>query len=191
MRTILLSVGAFLPLISGGIYVLSILRGKTKPQRMTYFLMSAITGLACIALWASGDTSGVWLAFASFIQALIICALALRLGIGGREKMDIICLILCAIGLVLWLVTGESLVGLLAAILADFIAVVPSLHKTIRWPETEIWIFYGLDTVAAGLILLAGPSVWPEILYPVYLLLINAVFVYIILRGVSKKHNVL
>lgn len=194
MREFLLFFGAILPLIGGGIYVASILAGKTRPQRMTRFLLFIITGLSTAALFANQDTSGVWLAVASFLQSLVICVLALKFGIGGTGKQDIICLLLCFLGIGLWLFTGEPLLGLLAAIAADFIAVLPALSKTIRLPHTEIWLFYAVDAVAAGLILVAGPYGWSDMLYPLYLMTINLLFVLVIIglsgfKRISEKES--
>lgn len=179
-NNVALLAGVLLPLIGTVVYIRSILRGQSKPQRTTKLLMALITGLSFFALVIAGDSSGVWLALASFVQAVIVFGLSLRFGMGGREKLDIICFVLCSIGLVTWLITGESYVGLAAAIIADFIGIVPALVKTYRLPHTEIVSFYAIDTVASACILFAGAWTVQAIAYPLYLLLANAVFVAII-----------
>lgn len=180
MRAVLLSIASLLPLIGGIVYIRSIFRGKSVPQRMTRLLMLVITGLSFISLWADGDTSGIWLALASLAQAIIVWALSFRYGMGGRDRLDIACFFLCFIGIGLWWGSGDALVGLAAFILADFVAVLPSLVKTIRLPFTELALFYALDVVAASLILLVGPYTVDALLYPVYLFCINLAFVMII-----------
>lgn len=178
----MLSVAALLPLIGGLAYIRSIFSGRTVPQRMTRLLMLLITGLSFGSLLADGDTSGVWLALASFAQAGIVWALSFRYGMGGRDKLDFICFCLCFAGIAVWWATGDALLGLLAFIAADFVAVLPALVKTIRLPHTELGLFYGLDVIAAALILLVGPYGWQAVLYPAYLLVINGVFVLAIRR---------
>jgi hypothetical protein len=178
MRNILLAIGSILPLASSGVYVGSIIRGKSKPHRMTRFLLALITGLSFLALYANHDTSGVWLALASFVESGIILVLSFKFGVGGWERLDYICLIICLAGLVVW-----GLTGLLAAIIADCVAIIPALRKTIRQPHTESWLFYALGVLAAAAIMIAGPYGWQSLLYPLYLFVINAVFVFVIWRG--------
>lgn len=182
MQQMILIVGAVLPLVSSAVYIVSILRGHTKPQRITRFLMSLITGMSFFALWASGDVSGVWLALTSFAQALVIFCLSLRRGMGGKGWLDIICVALCVIGLVVWLGAGEPVVGLVAAIVADLIAIIPAFVKTWQLPHTETHWFYTLDGIAGLFIMVAGSHDAFSLAYPAYILLANAIFVVAILR---------
>lgn len=183
MRTILLLVGSLLPLFSAVVYIRSIYQGISIPQRMTRFLMLVITGVMTVSLWAEGDTSGVWLAFVSFMQALFVWALSFRYGMGGRNRLDFICLTMCFVGIGVWLWSGEALLGLLASIIADLAACMPSLHKTVRLPHTESLMYYALDTVAGVLIIAAGPYDWRAVLFPAYIAAINLAFVVIIYFG--------
>jgi hypothetical protein len=177
MRTILLVAGSLLAILSAAMYVISILERKSKPQRMTRFLMVVITALMVGPLWVAGDTSGVWLALTSFLQAVLVLVLTFRYGMGGRSRLDMLCVVLCCVGMICWLVSGQSWSGLVASVVADFVAVIPSLHKTVRLPHTELALFYILDVVAGVCILLAGPFTLEAMFFPVYVILINAVFV--------------
>lgn len=196
MTQVLIILGTLLPVVSTVVYIASIARGVSKPQRMTRLLLMVISGLALVALVAGNSSvGGIWLAAASFVQAVIVWALSLKYGVGGKDRLDAVCFVLCAVGLVGWILTGESLVGLLTAIVTDLIAVLPSLFKTIRMPHTESWLFYALDTVASVFIMVATPFVLRDQLYPAYLLAINALFVGVIwlvphrrkLRGVDER----
>jgi len=175
-----LIIGSAMPFCAGSVYIASILRGKTKPQRMTRFLMVVMTALSFAALLAGHDHSGVWIAGASLLQGVPIWVLSFRYGIGGRSRLDVVCLLCCGAGLALWALSGQSLFGLLMSIVADFIGCIPSLHKTVRLPHTESWLFYAIDTVASLLVVCAaGPSL-KAALYPAYLFLVNLAFVGII-----------
>jgi hypothetical protein len=140
MRTLLI-IGAGLPLVSTVVYVVSILKGRSKPQRMTRLLLLLIAGISFSALLAAHDRAAVWLALISLLQAMLIWALSLKRGMGGRDPFDLLCLGLCAVGLMLWFVSGESLFGLVMSIVADLVACLPSLRKTVRWPHTESCAF--------------------------------------------------
>lgn len=180
MRQLLLVSGSLLPLVSSVVYIASILKGKSRPHRMTRLLMVVIGVLFYGSLLAGHDTSGVWLALVSLVQAVIIWLLSLKWGMGGKDRLDFICLGLCVAGLGLWLVSGQSLFGLGMSILADLVACVPSLRKTICWPHTESAAFFLLDTGAGLLIVLAGPFTWRAVLFPAYIVLINALYVAVI-----------
>ncbi len=187
MRTVLLIAGSLLPIVSGVIYSVSIIKGKSRPQRMTRFLLLFITGVMTVSLWASGDTSGLWLALTSFLESLLILGLSFRRGIGGRDKLDIICLGLCLLGVLLWILTNQPWVGLVASIVVDLIACIPSLKKTIRLPHTEIASFYLLGTIAGLLVSLAGPFTLAAMILPAYIALVNLVFVFVIVWPRNKR----
>lgn len=177
MRTLLLIIGSLLPVVSSATYVVSIWRGQTRPERMTRFLLMIITLLMFGSLWLGGDTSGVWLALISFVQAMVIWVLSLRRGMGGRDTLDFVCLGLCAVGIVVWVASGRAWAGMLISIVADIIATAPAIRKTIRWPGTELALFYILDTFAGIAIMLAGPYTVSAMVFPAYIIFINIVFV--------------
>jgi hypothetical protein len=177
MRIALLILGSGLPVLASLTYIISIVRGQTRPQRMTRFLLVIITLLMAASLWLAGDTSGVWLALVSFVQAVVIFGVSLKRGMGGTSRLDWTCLGLCLAGLALWLLAGWPWFGLLASIVADAVAMVPALRKTMRWPHTELTLFYAIDVFAGLAIVLAGPLTLQAIVFPAYIALINLVFV--------------
>jgi hypothetical protein len=177
MKTILLIIGTLLPLYASAVYSVSIVKGATRPHRMTRFLLLVLTAVMTLSLRAGGDTSGVWLALVSFVQAVGLFGLSLWRGVGGRDRLDIACLVLCMAGVAWWLLADLPWVGLTASIVADMVAMLPALRKTIRMPHTEIALFYGLDTLAGLLILVAGPFRLQAVAFPLYIALINMAFV--------------
>jgi hypothetical protein len=177
MRALLLVLGTALPILSALVYMASIVRGQTRPQRMTRFLLVLITTLSVATLWAARDTSGLWLALASCTEAIMVFALSLKYGMGGRDRLDGICLALCISGVALWLLSDKPLVGLMAAIAADVIASLPALLKTIRLPHTELALFYALGSVSGLMIMLAGPFTLQAMVFPAYIASIDFAFV--------------
>lgn len=181
MHAGLILVGSLLPSLATSWYIASIFKGTTRPHRTTYALLALISILAFASLIASHDRSGVWLALASIIQTSVVFVLSLKRGMGGKDPFDAICAVLCGVGIVAWLTTGESLFGLMAAIVADFLAVLPSLRKMWRHPHTEMWQAYSIDVVAGLLISLASGTSWRALLYPSYLATVNGLCAVIII----------
>jgi hypothetical protein len=181
----MIAISSLLILVGTLTYVHSIVYGQTRPHRTTRFVLLVITCLSASSLWAGANRGAAfWLAAISTVQALGLFLLCLKRGMGGWSRSDITCLLIAAAGIVLWQVTDQPMVGLLASILADFVGCVPAIIKTYRLPHTEIWQFFAIDTVAAAIGLAA--SVRFDIFtlsYPLYIFTINAAMVVLIVRG--------
>lgn len=102
---------------------------------------------------------------------------------GGWEKSDIACLLIAILGIVLWRLTNNPMLALIFSLIADFTGMIPALIKTYKFPETEVWYFYALDTVAAAFTI-AAISLWTpkEYIYPLYILGINLIMSVLCLR---------
>lgn len=177
MRNIFLIAGTISPLISSAVYVHAIFARNVRPQRMTRLLMMLISALSFAALAARHDVPGALLAFTSFLPAIVLWVVSLKRGMGGSDPLDYVCLALCCVGSVLWLVSGDSFLGLVLSVIADIVACVPSLVKTIKLPHTEIASYYLIDVIAGGFIALVAVPTLSGLLYPLYLAAINGAFV--------------
>ncbi len=183
MQTLLIITGSILPLASLIVYARSILKGDTKPHRTTRFVLLLITTLSTASLIAQHDTVAVWLAGVSTLQAIIIFYLSIKRGMGGWAKVDILCLVIALFGIVIWRTTNDPILGLYFAIFADFTGMIPALIKTYKLPHTENVWFFALDTIAGLLTLFAVNSFTAEqIAYPAYVLVINLIMMFLILR---------
>ena len=181
MDKIFIIISSLLALISPVIYAKAILKGEAKPHRTTRLVLLLITSLATASLFAQHNTVAIWLAGVSTLQAIVIFALSIKHGMGGWAKSDMICLVIALLGIGLWQTTKQPTLALYAAIAADFTGMVPALIKTYKFPKTEIWSFFLLDTFAAIFSLMAI-KVWTleEFSFPLYLVLINFAMVLLI-----------
>jgi len=179
-------VSALLTLISPVVYGRAILRGEAKPHRTTRLVLLLISLLIASSIFAQHNHVAIWLAGASALQSMFIFGLSMKHGLGGKDKSDIVCLLIALLGIVLWQVTKHPLIALYCAIAADFTGMIPAILKTYKRPDTEIWAFFAIDTVA-GLLTLIASKRWTfqDISYPFYILLINGLMVGIILRRTS------
>ncbi|MBD3362991.1 hypothetical protein GF362_04695 [Candidatus Dojkabacteria bacterium] len=179
----LLTISTCLALISPIIYSIEIIRGNARPHRTTRLVLLIITSLSTVSLLAQGNKTAVWLAFASMLQSTVIFLLSLKYGMGGKSGFDILCLLIAFLGIILWQVTRNPIFGLVFSVFADFIGMVPAILKTYRQPETEVWLFFALDTIAALLnLLVVSNYTFSEVLFPVYIFVINLVMVFLALR---------
>lgn len=182
-KDILTAVSVLLASISTFVYIVAILKGEAKPHRTTRLVFLVITTLTTVALFAQGNQVAVWLAGVSMFQSILIFLLSLKYGMGGRSKTDVICLLLALLGVVFWQVTKNPVIALYFAIGADFAGIIPTLIKTYRQPDTEVWTFYFLDVCAGVFNLLASEKfVFNQFLYPFYIILINLSIVFLVKR---------
>ncbi|MCA9373139.1 hypothetical protein KC921_03530 [Candidatus Woesebacteria bacterium] len=183
MQQILIAASVFLASLSSFVYFIAILRGQAKPHRTTRLVFLVITTLTTLSLLAQGNQVAVWLSGISTLQSMIIFGLSIKYGMGGWSKLDIFCLLTALAGIAAWQLTKNPLVALYFAIGADFIGILPTIIKTYHFPKTEVWTFYFLD-VCAGIcnVMATQNLVFDQYLYPVYIIAINLVMVFLVVR---------
>lgn len=184
IKQILIFTSSVLALVSPIVYARAVLRGEAKPHRTTRLVLLIITSLATASLIASGNRVAIYLAGVSTFQSIIVFILSIKYGMGGWEKSDIGCLVIAMTGIFFWQITKDPKIGLYFSILADFVGMIPTIIKTYKNPETEIWLFFGMDSLAGFLNILAIKN-WTvsEVIFPVYIMMINLVMVILITRG--------
>ena len=166
-------------------YIRDTLLGKTKPNRVTWFMWALAPLVGSGIAFSSGAdpwvTSRVFIAGAlpfmvfavSFVDAQAYWKLS---------SFDILCGALSLFAFVLWFITRQSDTAILLAIAADVFASIPTLVKAWKFPETETGISYVLYSLSFAIVLPAIP-VWnvANAGFQLYLLCINALvaaFVY-------------
>ncbi len=189
MHSILIAISVLIVIYANVVYSLAILRGDAKPHRTTRFVVLLIELLTVATLYAQGNTTAIYLSGIYTICSLVLFALSIKYGMGGWEKADILCLCIAVLGIVFWKLTNNPFLGLCFSILADFAGCVPAFIKTYKHPETEVWTFYGIGLLAIVINMLAI-EYWTisEVIYPVYIALINIIMIYFILGRKKILH---
>jgi multisubunit Na+/H+ antiporter MnhB subunit len=119
-------------------YIISIIRGRSRPHRITRFILFFVLTLNFASILAAGGSPGAKL-FAGivFAQGTAIFAISLWRGMGGSSIFDWSCFAIALIGVIGWKLTGSPLVGVLFSVLADLAAYLPAFVKTWKHPHTE------------------------------------------------------
>ncbi len=176
-------------LIGALIYAYSVVKGKTRPNRVTWFILSLAPLLAFAAMTIKGVSFRESLfTLETGISPLIIFISTFFAKQPKWEitRFDLICGILSLIGLALWLVSKDSNIGIAFAIAADGLAFLPTLIKGFRYPETESPYAFILGFFAA-LIALAIITRYDfaHVAFPLYILIADTLavsFIYFKLR---------
>lgn len=164
-------------------YMIDIVKGRAKPARAarTMLLLLIIVTLAQQHSLGSGLT--VALTVGEIVSSILLFGLAIKHGVGGLSRNDLICYLLLMLSLVVWWQTGNALLALHLSIVADTIAFWPTLEKTWRDPKSETSLFFWGGVIAPWFSIAAGGSLaYSVIVFPVYISVVNLVEVILISR---------
>jgi len=143
MRAVLLTLSVILELAASLIYFVSIIRGRTKPHRITRLVLMFILVLSFVGIVSAKGNLGVTLySGISAVFGIGCFLLSLKRGMGGSDTFDWICFTIAMGGVVGWRLTGNPVLGVWLASLADSVAYLPTYLKTWRHPNTESpWLY--------------------------------------------------
>ncbi|KKP69393.1 hypothetical protein A2X44_04550 [candidate division CPR3 bacterium GWF2_35_18] len=182
--------GVFLQLIGGFSYIRDTLKGKIKPNKVSWLLWSIVPFIAFVAEIQQGV--GI-LSLATFILGFVPLLVFIASFFNKKaewkiQKLDIICGILSFMGLILWLITDIGNFAILFSIMADLLAGIPTVVKSYTNPESENDVVYLFGFINAGIALLTI-SLWnfEHFAYPIYLLIVNIILVTLIRFKIGKK----
>jgi hypothetical protein len=186
MLEYLVLVAAGASLLAAFVYISSMFRGQTKPNRVTWFMWSIAPFIATAAALSSGIGWAVIPVFVSGCSPFLIftASFFIKKAYWKPSSVDYLCGVLSGLAIVLWLVTNNPNLAITFAIVSDALAAVPTLTKSRHNPETEsAWPF--IVGVFSPLTSFLVATTWgfSELAFPIYLIVINAVLVF----SVSKR----
>ncbi len=170
-------VGALLSLIGTSTYIADTVRGRTHPNRVTWFLWALAPLIAFVAQLQEGVGLRSLLTFTvGFGPLLVFLASFVNRGAYARiTRFDLACGSLSIVALVAWQLTGKGTVAIAFSLLADFMAAVPTLRKAYREPHTETAAAFLCSGLSAAITLLTITE-WDFAVaaFPVYILVMSA-----------------
>lgn len=177
-------ISGILSLLGGAAYVRDIFKGTTKPNSVSWFGWLLLTGLASSAQFASGASLSLIFVLAETLKVAIILLLSLKYGVRKYTNVDKACLILGVLGIILWRLTDQPVIAIFLAIFADVIFSYPIILKSIYKPNSETASLFILGAIGA-LFSVASTKIYdlPNLLYPAYLFIINAMIGLVLFAG--------
>ncbi len=126
-------------------YLLDTIKGKVKPNRVSFLLWSIAPFIAFAAQIKQGVGLEALMTFSTgFLPILTLAGSFLNKNAEWKlTKFDLFCGFLSVVGLVLWQITKVGNVAIFFSILADGLAAVPTMVKAYKYPDTELawpWI---------------------------------------------------
>lgn len=167
-------------------YIAEILRGKTRPNRATWWIWTIVGTMLCASYYASGARHTLWVPVSYVVGPLVTALLSLKYGEGGWDRFDRACLGASLCSLAVWWVARSPLLALLANVTVDMLGALPTVRKSYYEPEAESLVSWTVFLLADALNLCAlGPwGAWSVAtsLYPVYLCALAAILTALLLR---------
>lgn len=187
-RFIFLAVG--LNVIGTLSYLIGTIKGKTKPNKVTWFLWALAPLIAFSAEISQGVGLRALMTFAVGFGPLLILLASFvnRKAEWKITKFDLICGAISLVGLALWAQTRVGNYAIVFAIFADGLAAIPTLIKSHYYPETEDYRAYFFAAVSAFIALLTVKR-WDfvQFSFPAWTLLLCVVFVLVIKFKLGKR----
>ncbi|MCL2655571.1 MAG: hypothetical protein FWD65_07780 [Coriobacteriia bacterium] len=161
--------------LSGAVvYVISVLKRRARPQRITWLLW-AILGVVYL-LAAIRSHGNVLYTFASFMGPCLIFLLALKFGTGGTSKLDIISLVVAVFALVLLAFTRGPMISLLLCLFVDAIGAALTIIKILHDRSSEPKFTWLLSASGGGFALLGLHDYHlVNLLFPAYILILGMI----------------
>lgn len=179
----LVFLGAIVGLIGTFSYIIEIIKGKVKPNRVSWLMWSIAPLIAAFAAISSGVTLSVIPVFISGFGPFLILIVSLFKKGSYWEigKLDIICGMISLFALILWYMTKNPVIAITFAIISDFLAAVPTILKSWKYPETESSITF-MGGLFSALTSYAAIRTWnfTSVAFATYLVIINIVFILLI-----------
>jgi len=138
-------IGTLIGAVGSVAYLIDTIKGKVKPNRVSFLLWSIAPLIAFAAQIKQGVGLEALMTFSTgFLPIMTLAGSFLNKNAEWKlTKFDLFCGFLSLVGLVLWQITKVGNVAIFFSILADGFAAVPTILKAYKYPDTELawpWI---------------------------------------------------
>jgi hypothetical protein len=169
-------------------YIISIIRGNTRPNRATWFIWTLIGGVLACSYFVTGNSGAIWLPIGYFVGPLIVAILSLFYGYSEWTKLDTFCIVAALLSLIPWIVSDNATMTLFINLFIDSFGAVPTIVKTFRDPDSEDFFSWFIFFVANTMEVFAVSHWDISGIYPIYLfLLAGSIFTLTLLGKVKKR----
>ena len=138
-------IGTLIGAVGSIAYLVDTVKGKVKPNRVSFLLWSIAPFIAFAAQIKQGVGLEALMTFSTGFLPLMtfIASFVNKKAEWKITRFDLICGLLSILGLALWLITKVGNIAIFFSIVADGLAAVPTIVKAYKYPDTELawpWI---------------------------------------------------
>lgn len=190
MREVIAAIAGIIAFCAVIPYVRDTIRGKSKPNIVTWFTWTLLLVIGTSAAFADHEIKTALLSLGNTLGTGLILLLAIKYGTSKFSRLDTFCQIAIVIGLILWFVYDSPEIAVIFVVTIDLIAAIPTFIHSWKRPFEETWQTFFLIAVASLLTILTLTTITISgLLLPIYYLSANAAIAAIILyrRNVMAK----
>jgi hypothetical protein len=153
-------------------YAIETIRGKTKPRIVTWFTWALLTAIAGCAALADRQFGATLFAFIGTAATGTVVLIGLRYGDRTFGRLDVMCVFGVLVGLALWLWFQLAAIAIWAAIVVDFVGLIPTIAHAWRKPGEETaktFVLVGLGGLLTTVVIAVNGAISVTALgYPLY-----------------------
>lgn len=159
-------------------YIRGVLKGKIKPQRITWGIWTVLLIITFINQILNGGGYSVLFLGSTAILVFITFILSIRKGVGGATKFDKIILTSSLILFIYWILVRDTRTSTIIATLIDLVGALPTVIKAYKAPSTEAYLQW-IMAALGGLLGMLSITTSDYILYvyPTYVFAMNSIIV--------------
>lgn len=167
---------------SYALYIIPILRRKTKPHAFTWIVWSLSETIACAAQYSRNAGPGDWATGVSAVASFSIAAMALAWGEKNITRSDWLAFVGGLAAMPLWYFTRNPLAAVILVSIIDTSAYFPTFRKSFRKPREEPALSYFAGSAKYIIALMAMRSYsLATVLYPFCIVLMNIAMILLLL----------
>jgi hypothetical protein len=171
-------------------YLIATIRGRARPNRVTFFFWA----LAPLIAFAAELTEGVRI---QSIMTLMVGVSPLAIFLASfvnpesdwrLTRFDVGCGILALVGIGLWALTREGNLAILFSIAADAFAAIPTIVKSYSYPESENrWLYFASAINASVTLLTVREWTFAYYAFPAYILAVTVLIFGLVVRPRTEE----
>ncbi|MBI3508031.1 MAG: hypothetical protein HY069_00090 [Chlamydiia bacterium] len=183
---LLVLMSALISIFGSYVYIRDTLKGKTKPNRVSWSMWAFAPLLGTGAALAAG--ADPWTTVRIFLAGFLPLIVFLTSFINKKSywkltHFDLLCCVSSAAAILVWVFLKSPRMAILFAAIGDGFAALPTFLKAWKYPETETGATYFAGLIAVLLVIPSIPN-WDieNSAFQIYLLIINVIMVFAIYR---------
>jgi hypothetical protein len=182
--------GALIGAIGSIGYLVDTIKGKVKPNRVSFLLWSIAPLIAFAAQIKQGVGLEALMTFSTGFLPLtvFIASFVNKKAEWKLTRFELICGLLSIGGLILWLITKVGNVAIFFSIMADGLAAIPTITKAYRYPDTEIaWPWIATDFGVVLTLLTIKDWTFANSGFIVYILIVDTIIFALVQFRIGEK----
>jgi len=172
------------------VYIVSIFRGRSKPNRVTWWIWAFMGLVLALSYQFSGAVNTIWVPYVEFLGPFSIALLSIKYGEGGlTNKTDLFSFLGAVISIILWIIFDNPVIALVTSLAVDSFAIIPTIKKSYLRPEGEdFWAWFGTGLADSLNMFAVEKFTFAILVYPIYMLVSDLIIIFILLL---KKKDIM